>query len=199
MHYIELLTATRIDGLYSPGTGKTSTIVESIVQLVRRDAGVRILACTPNDAAANVLVERLAAAGLDSDELFQLNASSHYEDMPEDMQISPPIPGYKKLLAFRVMLSTCSSAAILRALDVPAAHFSHIVIDDATQAQEPLVMIPIMTFANARTNVILTGDPNPLGPVVKSPTASKGGLGMSYLQRLMLMREVYGHHTQAST
>ncbi len=107
------------------------------------------------------------------------------------------LPGHERLLAFRVILSTCSSASMLRALDVPVGHFSHIVIDEAAQAEEPLAMIPIMGFSNAFTNIILVGDPNQLGPIIKSPTAARAGLGKSYLERLMLMDEVYGLDTQA--
>jgi len=56
------------------------------MQLIRRDTGVRILACTPSNAAADLLVERLAAAGLDSDKLYRLNAYSREQDVPEDVQ-----------------------------------------------------------------------------------------------------------------
>ena len=181
----------------SSGTGKTSTIVEIVVQLVRRDASVRILTCTPSDAAADLLVERLAAAGLDSDKLYHLNASPTYEeDMAEHESAFSRIPGHERLLAFRVVLSTCSKAAILQNLNIPVGHFSHIVIDDAAQAEEPLVMIPIMTFSNAPTNVILAGDPNQLSPAVKSPIAARSGLGKSYFERLMLRRSLYGLDTQ---
>ena len=166
------------------------------MQLVRRDTGVKILACTPSNAAADLLVDRLSAAGLDSDQLYRLNAYSREEDVPEDVQPFSIIPERKKLMAFRVVLSTCSSAGMLQALNVPVGHFSHIVIDEAAQAEEPLVMIPILAFSDAYTNVILAGDPNQLGPVIKSPTANKAGLGKSFLRRLMLIREVYGVDTQ---
>lgn len=179
-----------------PGTGKTSALVESIMQLIRRDTGVRILACTPSNAAADLLVERLDAAGLDSNKLYRLNAYSREEDVPEGVQSFSIIPGRAKLLAFRVILSTCSSAGMLQSLNVPVGHFSHIVIDEAAQAEEPLVMIPILAFSDAYTNVILAGDPNQLGPVIKSPVAARNGLGKSFLRRLMLIREVYSLDTQ---
>ena len=183
----------------SPGTGKTSTVVEIVAQLARRDASVRVLACTPSQAAADLLVERLAAAGLDSDKLYHLNVSSTYEeDMSDDVRAPTHsgIPGRERLLAFRVVLLTCSKAGILQNLNVPVGHFSHIVIDEATQAEEPLVMIPIMTLSNSYTNIILAGDPNQLGPNIKSPTAARAGLGKSYLERLMLIGDVYGLDTQ---
>jgi helicase MOV-10 len=171
------------------------------VQLVRRDASVRVLACTPSSASADLLAERLAAAGLDSDKLYHLNASSIYDDsIYDDKQARAhiDIPGHERLLAFRVVLSTCPNAAILQTLDVPVGHFSHIVIDEAAQAEEPLVMIPIMTFSNASTNIILAGDPNQLGPTIQSPTAARSGLGKSYFQRLITMCDVYGLDTQVA-
>ena len=168
------------------------------MQLVRRDAGVRVLVCTPSNAAADLLAERLAtAAGLDSDKLYRLDGRSlHEEDVSGDVQAMSLFPGHERLLAFRVVLSTCSSASMLRALGIPVGHFSHIFIDEAAQAEEPLAMIPIMGFSNAYTNIILAGDPDQLGPIIKSPTAARAGLGKSYLERLMLMDEVYGLDTQ---
>lgn len=168
------------------------------MQLLRRDARARILACTPSNAAADLLVERLGAAGLDSDHLYRLNAYSREEDIPDDVQTFSLIPTQEKLLAFRVVLSTCSSAGMLQTLRVPVGHFSHIFIDEAAQAPEPLVMIPIVAFSNAHTNIILAGDPNQLGPVIKSPTANKFGLGKSYLERLMHLREVYKLETHST-
>lgn len=165
---------------------------------MRRNTGVKILACTPSNAAADLLVDRLASAGLDQDQLYRLNAHSRGGDIPEDVQSYSVIPKHRRLLAFRVILATCSSAAMLQTWSVPVGHFSHIVIDEAAQAEEPLAMIPIATFSNEHTNVILAGDPNQLGPVIKSQTASKSGLGESYLQRLMRMRDVYGLDTQAA-
>jgi hypothetical protein len=63
------------------------------VQLVRRDTGVRVLLCTPGNAAADLLAERLAAAGLDSDKLYRLDAPLLYEeDIREDVQTSSLFP-----------------------------------------------------------------------------------------------------------
>ena len=170
------------------------------MQLVHRDAAVRILVCAPSNTAADLLAERLAASGLDPNRMYRLGVlSCCEEDMSEDVQRSSLFPGLERLLAFRVVLSTCSSAAMLQALDVPVGHFSYIVIDEAAQAEEPLAMIPITCFSNAHTTVILAGDPNQLGPNIKSPTAARAGLGKSYLERLMLMHEVYGLDTRAGT
>jgi helicase MOV-10 len=190
------LSTVDTDDSHSPGVGKTSTVIESIMQLVRRDPSAKVLACAPSNAAADLLVQRLAAAGLNNAELFRLNAYSRDEGIPEDVQAFSVFPNRMVLLAYRVVLSTCSSVGQLH---LPAGHFSHIVIDEAAQAVEPLAMIPIITFSTASTNVILAGDPCQLGPVIKSSIAAKAGLRKSYLQRLMDIGQVYGLDTQVGT
>jgi len=172
-------------------------VVESIIQLVNRDPRFKILACTPSNLAADLLVERLAAAGLNADQLFRLNAYSRYEaDISEGVQAFSVFEKRAKLLAYRVILSTCSSAGFLQTENIPAGHFSHIVIDEAAQAEEPLALIPIAAFTNENTNVILAGDPHQLGPVIKSSAASEAGLGKSYIERLMRISKIYGLDTQ---
>ena len=168
------------------------------MQLVRCDASFNILACTPSNAAADLLVERLAAAGLTVDQLLRLNAHSRdINSVPEDVQPFSAFPKPAKARSYRVVLSTCSSAALLRSLKIRPGHFSHIVIDEAAQVDEPLALVPITFFSNQDTNIILAGDPNQLGPVIKSSPASQAGLGKSYLERLMSIFKIYGLNTQA--
>ncbi len=69
-------------------------------------------------------------------------------------------------------------------------HFTHIFIDEAGQALEPEVMVPIRTLAGRKTNIILSGDPKQLGPIVCSNVAAEFGCRVSYLERLMA-RKVY--------
>ena len=172
-------------------------VVESIVQLLDHDPGFKILACTPSNAAADLLAQRLAAAGLGTDQVSRQNAYSRAEeDIPEDVQAYSETQKHANLLAFRVVLSTCSSAGYLQTQNIPAGHFSHIVLDEAAQAEEPLALIAIAAFSNENTNVILAGDPHQLGPVIKSTAASNAGLGMSYLEQLMRITKIYGLDTQ---
>lgn len=168
------------------------------MQLVHRDVTFKILACTPSNTAADLLVDRLSAAGLTVGQLLRLNARSRdIKSIPEDVREFSAFPKPAKLRSYRVVVSTCSSAALLRTLKIRAGHFSHIVIDEAAQAEEPLALIPIASFSNEDTNVILAGDPHQLGPVIKSGPVSEAGLGKSYLERLMRISEIYELDTQA--
>jgi len=90
-------------------------------------------------------------------------------------------------MKFRVIVSTCVSASIPYGIGVPRGHFTHIFVDEAGQAAEPESMIPIKTMSDNRTNVILSGDPKQLGPIVRSDLALSLKLGVSYLDRLCEM------------
>ena len=40
------------------GIGKTSAVIESILQMSIKNPALKILACAPSDAAADVIIER---------------------------------------------------------------------------------------------------------------------------------------------
>ena len=67
----------------------------------------------------------------------------------------------------------------------PSGHFSHVFIDEAGQAVESeslIAMAGIMESDLAVRDggqVVLAGDPEQLGPVLRSPVAVNNGLSMS--------------------
>ncbi|KAF8522660.1 P-loop containing nucleoside triphosphate hydrolase protein [Gautieria morchelliformis] len=181
-----------------PGTGKTVTIVEAMRQIILKDPDARILACAPSNSAADLIAERLKESLLPP-QLFRLNAPSRSKDqMPKSLQQFSltnndgtfTIPRLEKLSQFRVIVSTCISASVPYGIGIPRGHFTHIFIDEAGQACEPEAMIPIKTMADNMTNIVLSGDPKQLGPIIRSKVALELGLGKSYLDRLMA-RDIY--------
>jgi helicase MOV-10 len=86
---------------------------------------------------------------------------------------------------YRVIVSTCLSAAFTLGIGVQRGHFSHVFIDEAAQATEPEAVVVVKNTAIASTKLILSGDPNQLRPIILSVIASEIGLGASYLERLM--------------
>lgn len=173
-----------------PGTGKTVTIVEAIRQIVRVKPNARILACAPSNSAADLLAIRLSVLGIEK--LFRLYPSSRNEDQvpPEVLQFTHrssatepfSIPPINVLKAFKVIVSTCVSAAVLYNVGIP--HFSHVFVDEAGQVTEPETMIPIRTLVGVSTNIILSGDPEQLGPIIRSGVARELGFETSFLERL---------------
>lgn len=96
-------------------------------------------------------------------------------------------PQVDEIRKYRVVVSTNVCSAVLRKLG--RSYFNHIFIDEASQAHEPEVMIPIRTFADESTNVIVAGDPKQLRPVIFSNLAKELGLEESFMERLMAINQ----------
>jgi helicase MOV-10 len=91
---------------------------------------------------------------------------------------------------FQVIVATCVGAAFAHNIDMPVGHFDYIFVDEAGQGTEPEAMVSIKGMAGPKTNIILSGDPKQLRPVIRSGVAVELGLGKSYLERLM-QRAIY--------
>ncbi|KAH7340553.1 P-loop containing nucleoside triphosphate hydrolase protein [Rhizoctonia solani] len=200
-----------------PGTGKTVTAVEAMLQLLLADPTTKVLATAPSNSAADLIARKLLESGkLSQGDLLRLNALSRN---PDPVSIHPQViansyvrdgsfgfPGVDRLLPadleynqyhkrdqnavkplkdYRVVVATCVTASVPYQLGVPRGHYDWIFVDEAGQACEPEVMISVKTLAGSATNIVLSGDPRQLGPVIRSPVALQLGLGLSYLERLM--------------
>ncbi len=184
-----------------PGTGKTVTVIESIRQILVKNPNARILACAPSNSASDLIATRLSV--LSPEELFRFYAPSrHKNKTPDELRkyacitddghfSAPPVATLKR---FRVIVSTCVSASFAHGVGMPRGHFTHIFVDEAGQATEPEVMIGIKTMADNDTNIVLSGDPKQLGPIIRSAVARELGLEKSYLARLT-ERDVYNEAT----
>lgn len=167
-------------------------MVEAIRQVLLSNPTARILACAPSNSAADLIASRLKELG--KDVLFRFYAPSRHKDLvPDELDqftvktldghfSVPPIAVLKR---FRVVVSTCVSGSVCYNIGIPRGHFSHIFFDEAGQATEPETMITVKTMADNATNVILSGDPKQLGPIIRSSVARQLGLETSYLERLM--------------
>lgn len=178
-----------------PGTGKTRTIVEAILQLYKYHKNARVLVCAPSNSAADHVLEKLLAqqdVEFRENEIFRLNASARpYEDVKPELfrfcffaEMVFKCPPFDALFHYRIIISTYMSASLLFAEDVARGHFSHIFLDEAGQASEPETMIPVSHLCNSNTVVVLAGDQLQLGPVIYSKKADEYGLGVSYMERL---------------
>jgi superfamily I DNA and/or RNA helicase len=75
----------------------------------------------------------------------------------------------------------CCTLSALGAPPLSGMHFSLALVDEATQATEPLTLL---AFLRAE-RVLLAGDHRQLPPTVLSAEAAKGGLGRSLFERLV--------------
>ncbi|CAN0896914.1 Probable RNA helicase SDE3 [Linum grandiflorum] len=178
-----------------PGTGKTMTIIEAILQLYRGRRHSRILVCAPSNSAADHLLDKLLSekdVSLRENEIFRLNATARsYEEVKPDHirfcffdELVFKCPPFSALARYRIIISTYMSASLLYSEGIERGHFSHIFLDEAGQASEPESMIPISNLCQKDTVVVLAGDPLQLGPVIYSREAESYGLRKSYLERL---------------
>jgi helicase MOV-10 len=182
------------------------TIVEAIKQILRRNPSARILACAPSNSAADVITQRLSEL-LKADELFRFYAPSREKRLvPPDLLpftfendggvfSHPPLDTVKN---FRVIVSTCISAAFAYGIGVERGHFSHVFIDEAGQATESEAMVVVKNTAIASTKLILSGDPEQLRPIIQSVIANELGLSVSYLERLMKCETYQGSNDGSS-
>jgi len=176
----------------SPGTGKTVTIVEAIQQVLQANPQARILACAPSNSAADLIAVKLT--GLGNEKLFRFYAPSRAKKAVPD-ELHPFMyenesgdfshPSLPVLAQFKVIVCTCVSAAFASGVGMPRGHFTYIFVDEAGQATEPETMVSIKTMADRNTNIILSGDPKQLGPIIRSAVARELKLDVSYLERLM--------------
>jgi len=178
-----------------PGTGKTTTLVEAILQVTKQPTR-RILVCAPSDAACDVLALRLAA-GLDWAP-GHLQRISHrqrkVESLPNGLLSYSPIdmkqqffvPG-DLLKDTRVVVCTTYMAGVLDTKAAMGEYFTDCFVDECCQATEVEIMIPLLRM-HSQASVTLAGDPRQLGPQLCSGKASEGGLGLSLLERLQALQ-----------
>ncbi|CAE6434627.1 unnamed protein product [Rhizoctonia solani] len=181
-----------------PGTGKTTVVVEAIHQVVKNKPESRLLVCAPSNSAADLLATRLALVYPRS-QLLRLNAPTRsFDALPVGLRKYSTLeadgrtftaPSKDDLMKFRIIVSTCFYASVPKAMRIDN-HFTHIFVDEAGHASEPEIMIPILQNASPTTNVILSGDPRQLGPIIQSKACNALGMSVSYLER-MVKRLVY--------
>uniref|UniRef100_A0A8C4TRH0 RNA helicase n=1 Tax=Falco tinnunculus TaxID=100819 RepID=A0A8C4TRH0_FALTI len=193
-----------------PGTGKTVTVVEAIKQVSSQCSGpdAHILACSPSNSAADLLCQRLIK-DIAPRYIYRLIASSRsYHEVPadirpccnwDDKQSCYVYLSKEHLGRYRILITTLVTAGRLASANFPPGFFSHVFIDECGQAVEPESVVAIaglLTAMDPETNpnggqLVLAGDPQQLGPVLRSPLSIKHGLGTSLLERLMLHNPLY--------
>ncbi|KAF4530667.1 hypothetical protein B566_EDAN004906 [Ephemera danica] len=95
---------------------------------------------------------------------------------------------------YRVIVCTLICAGRLVSGGLRKGHFSHIFIDECGHGMEPTCLVPVAGLLDSEPNpgqLVLSGDPRQLGPVIRSPVAKSLGLDQSLLERLMLNCELY--------
>jgi hypothetical protein len=219
-----------------PGTGKTKTLVETALQLIKHDENIsHILICAPSDPATDTLVQRLSTH-LSPGEMLRLNRPSRtFAEVPgsvlpycyitEGESSCFALPAFKSLMCYKIVVTTCRDASMLMYsrttnYDLFAAefglrqtlhpheeppkvdlHWGALLIDEAAQAIEPELLLPLSVVSPPRNSqkvpfmpvFIMVGDEHQLGPRTSNPSSA---LKTSLLGRLF-KRSVYAEHPLA--
>ncbi|KAJ3022945.1 hypothetical protein HKX48_004856 [Thoreauomyces humboldtii] len=159
-----------------PGTGKTSTLTECCLQVLKADPTAHLLVSAPSNSACDTITRRLSAY-LDNNALVRINHPAHrlLEEIPSPLlpfchieNGSFAIPSLTSLMRYRVIVVTCADAALLRSVGLanrdlrehvqpdrvlspsdPPFFFSHLLIDEAGQATELDTILPISLLTDA--------------------------------------------------
>ncbi|KAL9919847.1 uncharacterized protein ACN427_001629 isoform 1-T1 [Glossina fuscipes fuscipes] len=183
-----------------PGTGKTTTVVEAILQLLKK-SNTKILVAASSNAACDEVALRLCHAmeplnlrraivriyarsyekGVDFIDDLLLDKSNMYD--------SHFFPSVEVLHMYRIVVCTLSIVAKL-AMGGFGEGFTHIFIDEVAACTETEALLAIVNIANNATSLIISGDHKQLGPILQSTRSENLGLGVSLMDRLM-ERECY--------
>ncbi|XP_031617415.1 probable RNA helicase armi [Contarinia nasturtii] len=191
-----------------PGTGKTTTLQEIVLQIATIFMDSKILIITQSNSAANLITERLVQENWeDSLNLIRLisfnyknrqdrqNAAHHMipsairdyckgiDDLEPDREMRF-IERLELIKKFRVVIGTSSTIAQLLEGHNLRNHFTHAIIDEAGQCTEIDVLVP-MVLVGKVGQIIMAGDPNQMPPLVINKHANDRGLSISMLSRLI--------------
>ncbi|KAH8263820.1 hypothetical protein KR038_007925, partial [Drosophila bunnanda] len=194
-----------------PGTGKTITLVEAILQLAENIPGARILVGTPSNSSADLITKRIIDSNVMSQGDFVRLVS--FNQIEKDL-IPPELKSYcatvdigaagscpdsmvvtdsglklrcqmKFIGRHRVTISTNATLGNFIQMDFPPGHFTHVLIDEAGQCSEPEVMVPISMLVRDQSQVVLAGDPRQLQAIVINRYATFKDYSKSFLERLL--------------
>ncbi|KAF5808029.1 putative DNA helicase [Helianthus annuus] len=143
-----------------PGTGKTVTLIEAILQLYKTQSNSVILVCAASNSAADHVFARLVTFKVRKGDILRLGSTFNH----------------KQLKRCRIIVFTYASADLLYPLHGRMGRFTHMFLDDAAQVSEPETMIPISLVYRRNMVVVLSGDPLFF--------SKDSGLGKSFMERL---------------
>ena len=153
--------------------------------------------------AADVLCKRLAKF-FTPDEMFRLNWWQRpiaavplnllsYCHISDDARFDIPL---RKMRNFKIIVCTSVAAGIMDAQQALSTQFSSlsmefdlVVLDEISQATECESLVPL-SLVKPSGVVVLSGDPEQLGPVPRSPLFRASGMHLS-LQERLLQNSIY--------
>ncbi|KNE58592.1 hypothetical protein AMAG_04157 [Allomyces macrogynus ATCC 38327] len=162
-----------------PGTGKSFTLAHMLAQLVRH--GKRVLLTSHTHSAVDTVLIKLREVSpttpflrlgaVDRVHPSLVDATVGHLKRPEDVAAAVD--------AAKIVATTCLST--YHPLLQERRHFDVCIVDEASQIALPIALGPL----SLADRFLLVGDHHQLAPVVRSPEAVDGGLGVSLFEHLL--------------
>ncbi|WAR05019.1 MOV10-like protein [Mya arenaria] len=174
-----------------PGTGKTVTVTEAIRQIYHSSPTSRILVCCPENTAADIVMLKLISKSLSGTvqlkDIYRLCAVYRpFASIPsaikdskmynfDDKERDFYYPAKSELEKYRILIVT---------------------LNEGAHAIEPECIVPITGLMDATKKdtcpqLVISGDPKQLGPVLRSRFSLEYGHDLSIMERLMRDFEEY--------
>ena len=194
-----------------PGTGKTTTLVEAIIETLQRET--QVLVCAPSNAAVDWISEQLMRRGIHvlrvgnplrmSSEMLDCSYERRYAAHPDyhelwslRRELRQHISSERKNkllhremeLELKINSDLFEQARVVSCTLIGSAshimehrHFGTLFIDEAAQALEPACWAAILKA----DRVVMGGDHQQLPPTVKSLESISGGLADTLMQKVV--------------
>ena len=194
-----------------PGTGKTTTLVEAIIETLQREA--QVLVCAPSNAAVDWISEQLMRRSVHvlrvgnplrmSDEMLDCSYERRYSAHPDYHELwnirkalregvggerAQRLRNRQTELEIKINADLFEEARVVSCTLIGSAYrlmerrrFSTLFIDEAAQALEPACWAAILRA----DRVVMGGDHQQLPPTVKSLGAAKGGLSKTLMEKVV--------------
>ena len=196
-----------------PGTGKTTTLVEAVIETLQRET--QVLVCAPSNAAVDWISEQLMRRGIHvlrvgnplrmSDEMLDCSYERRYAAHPDYHELwsirkmlregakgeqAHRLRNRETELEIKIHADLFEQARVVSCTLIGSAYrlmerrrFSTLFVDEAAQALEPACWAAILKA----DRVVMSGDHQQLPPTVKSLTAAKGGLADTLMQKVVAL------------
>jgi DNA replication ATP-dependent helicase Dna2 len=165
--------------LGTPGSGKTTAIVQLIKILTKLNMRILVVSFT-NSAVDNVL-ERLKQSGFENFIRVTNNVSSVAKSIHSNVRKSSEFTSMAEIQDlkdnYKVYGATCLQ---INNTLLACMNFDFCIMDEASQVSEPIAIGPILLAKK----FVMIGDYYQLNPLIKSNLAARKGLNVSLFQKL---------------
>lgn len=202
-----------------PGSGKSRTVCETILQIFTHVESSKIIVATPSNSAANLITDMLLDSGalnLRNPPFLRIMSNNQVEKdlIPEHLRRfcgtvnvasetskrrEEPMRNECGILLncsksfiqdYQIIIGTLNCLGSLMEMDL-RGFYSHVIIDEAAQSIEPEAIIPLTLLNKRRGQCVLSGDIKQLGPILISRLGNIFEYNSSMLERLLTTQSFY--------